>query len=211
MKDPESQVEELILVLAEMHSKEMSPAFIVIYKRALLSALSPDEAIMALNLAFTSKTYGFPKPYDLIEMLRGSGEDQGFHAWEQLNTAIQQVGPYRSVLFSDVRITRVIEAMGGWIEVNSWMVEDLKFRRQEFMKLYRSASGSGSPRHLPGLTEARNTAMGYLGNIPDPVRIGGPGPDEKPGPVLFGDPRLTGALQELVENIDPEHRPDDLN
>jgi hypothetical protein len=53
--------------------------------------------------------------------------------------------------------------------------------------------------------------MGYLGNIPDPVRIGGPGPDEKPGPILSRDPRLTGAIEKLVENIDPEHRPDDLN
>lgn len=210
MKDFESQIEELLVVLAELHGKEMSPAFIVTYKRALLSKLSPEETVEALNLAFTSKTYGFPKPFDLIELVKGRPEDAAFLAWETLNNAIQQLGPNRSVLFSDAKITQVVEAMGGWVEVNNWLVEDLKFRRKEFMKLYQFANCTREPWHLPGLIEIQNTATGFFKNIPEPVRIGEF--NSLPGlGGFYGDSRLTGAFQKFLDNMDLEHSPDGLN
>jgi hypothetical protein len=75
------------------------------------------------------------------------------------------------VLFEDPKITRVIEIMGGWIEVCAWPTADIKFRRKEFLDAYKALPSSGEPKPLAGICERDNCARGYIGHAPKPVLI----------------------------------------
>ncbi len=182
-----SKIEEMLVVLCEMHSKKITPAFIAIYRQKLLSKLSPEEALSAIDLAFTSKTYGFPKVYDLIELIRGKDSDQWIMAWGEVQDAIQKYGRYQSVLFTDPKITRTLELMGGWQDCCNWPLSELKYRRNEFCELYNSLNGHCEQKVMPGLHEIENAARGYLDSIPAPIVIGD-------GRVLIGLPKTKRQL-----------------
>lgn len=188
--DHEAKLEELLLVMGELYDREMSTAFLATYKRVLLNAMSAEEACQGIEIVLGRKTFGFPKPWEIVEAAKGKPEDQALLAWQTLLDAIQKHGPYKSVIFEDTRITTVIEALGGWIAVCGWLEDEMPIRRSEFMKLYVAAR-PGEKKALPGIIEGSNAALGYLDHIPDPVVVDGPLKQ-----VVHGKPILPSVLQE---------------
>ena len=174
--------------LCELHGKEPSPFFCDMYRKSLVVKLGMEDACKAIEMAFESKTYGFPKPADLIEMIAGNGDAEALHAWELLQYAIRRAGPYKSVHFLDARIARVVQIMGGWIGVNDWLEKDMGFRRQEFIKAYKALPSGGESVVLIGITERDNAARGFLRNIPPPVVIG----NDKPKREMLEAPHDAG-------------------
>lgn len=172
-KEWHDEFDSALAALSELKNKEMSVAFARLYKKALLSRLTIQQAVQAITMAFSTKTYGFPQPADLIEMILGEESDNSvITAWGDLQNAVQITGRNGSVLFTDPKITKVIELMGGWIEVCNWQIEDIKFRRQEFIKLYKGIRDPGEQRVLPGLDEINNSSRGYLEFVPKPTIVG---------------------------------------
>lgn len=168
------RLEQALTALFELYDKSPSVALAGMYKESLLSQLSMGEAVKAVELAFVSKGYGFPKPGDLIDLLRGKSGDRSVEAWRQLQMAVSRAGRYRSVLFHDSKITNAIEALGGWQKVCDWPEEDLKWLRKDFMSLYEKSGNGGPMRSLPGVFELDNAARGFLAHIPKPVEFGVP-------------------------------------
>lgn len=136
-----------------------------------LERFTEEQFDRAMNMAVKTCKF-FPKPAELIEFIRGDSGSSALVAWETLSIAMQRHGPYRSVLFDDGRIARVVKALGGWKEVCSWLTKDIPYRRNEFMKLYTSAPDC-EPEILPGEFELENRARGYLNHIPEPVKVAG--------------------------------------
>jgi hypothetical protein len=171
----EKQFCKKLLALAELFDKELSQAVIGFYVSAL-EEFSDSEIDSALKTA-ALKCKFFPKPAELIELVNGPQEEQSLLAWEQLTAAVQLHGAYDSVMFADTKITRVVEALGGWITVCNWPVAELHFRRSEFNKLYQAARPLKEQRVLPGLVQLDNAGRGYLDKVPPPAVIGD---DRKP-------------------------------
>ncbi len=167
-----NRLDEAFAALCELEGKEISVLFWKMYRQALLSELTIEQAIRSIEIAFTKKTFGFPRPADLIEFIKGNGDAEALTAWEYLQEAIRRGGAGASVIFLDSRITRVVEAMGGWQEVCNWLIAEMQFRRHEFMKLYKAAPDGGEPRVLEGWIERENRINGYLDHIPKPLIIG---------------------------------------
>lgn len=136
-----------------------------------LERFTEEQFDRAMNMAVKTCKF-FPKPAELIEFIRGDSGSSALVAWETLSIAMQRHGPYRSVLFDDGRIARVVKALGGWKEVCSWLTKDIPYRRNEFMKLYTSAPDC-EPEILPGEFELENRARGYLNHIPEPAKVAG--------------------------------------
>lgn len=174
----EQEFDSALAALCELHGKELSVAFYRLYKQALLSRLTMDDAVKAITLAFSTKTYGFPKPADLIEMIKPAQNDSdALIGWESLEQTIRGKGAYSSIVFIDARISRVVVAMGGWVEVCKWRTDEMHFRRQEFMKLF-AATGPADQydqQVLPGLVELENRARGYYDNLPPAEIVGDKG------------------------------------
>lgn len=178
--------------LCELHGKEPSPSFYMLYREALVLELGEEGAVLAIKASFRTKTFGFPKPGDLIEMVGGGRQDAALVAWEQLQQAVSRAGAYQSVLFEDPKISRVIKILGGWEAICLWPINELQFRRHEFLQAYKALpEASTPPEALGGISDRNNAALGY---------------PEGP-PVLIGRETRRPALPEPAATAAPE--PDD--
>jgi len=162
-------LDQRFCALCEMWGKEPSTFFAAMYREALLKELSFDDAVKALEIPFHRKFFGFPQSGELVELMRGEVGDPALLAWQQYMEAMGRHGVYRTVEFQDGRIARTIELMGGWIQSGEWLVDDLEWKRKDFMKIYNGlpASMSKSPGLLTGIHRANNSnrnMISYLGD-----------------------------------------------
>ncbi|MHC1744871.1 MAG: DUF6475 domain-containing protein [Syntrophobacteraceae bacterium] len=178
MSAPPDAFDMAFTALCELHGKEPSPSFYMLYREALVSELGEEGAVFAIKASFKSKTFGFPKPGDLIDLVHGKQEDKALAAWEQLQQAVSRAGAYQSVLFEDPKIARVIKILGGWEAVCGWPVAELQYRRHEFLQAYKALPASCPQEALAGIADRSNAALGYP--KADPVFIG----SEHPKPAL---------------------------
>jgi hypothetical protein len=96
-------------------------------------------------------------------------------AWETAAKAIHDVGPYESPSFADPIITRIIIAWGGWIDFGNWPAEQTRWKRKEFMDLYKAYAATDqrpyTPDHLIGISEGNNRDQ-FPEFVPEPIQIG---------------------------------------
>ncbi len=111
-----------------------------------------------------------PKPADVVRMLQGGTHDAALIAWAMVDRAVRQVGTYRSVVFDDPLIHRVVTEMGGWIRIGSHDDEAWPFIRNEFVTRYRGYRMRNEvpeyPPRLVGTVEAQNSLHGYGAQAP---------------------------------------------
>jgi hypothetical protein len=143
--------------------------------------------VLAIKASFKTKTFGFPRPGDLIELVGGGRPDAALAAWEQLQQAVSRACAYQSVLFEDPKISRVIKIMDGWEAVCLWPLDELQFRRHEFLQAYKALSNSCLQEALAGIADRQNAAVGYP-EAP-PVFIG-----REPQRPVLSDRHATEAL-----------------
>lgn len=126
-----------------------------------------------------------PKPADVVKMLEGSTQDAALVAWSKVDRAIREVGTYRSVVFDDPVIHRVVTDMGGWIPLGTKTEDEWPFVRNEFVNRYRGyRMRSETPEYLPvliGISEASNQRQGL--GFDAPMLLGEP---EAAKAVLLG-------------------------
>lgn len=117
-----------------------------------------------------------PKPADVVKMLQGSTQDSALVAWSKIDRAIRTVGTYRSVVFDDALIHRVLTEMGGWIDLGRKTEDEWPFVRNEFVNRYRGYKMRSEvpdyPPHLIGMSEAQNSKAGF--RIDPPLLLGNP-------------------------------------
>lgn len=115
-----------------------------------------------------------PKPADVVKMLSGSTQDAALVAWSKVDRAVREVGTYRSVVFDDPVIHRVVTDMGGWVPLGAKEEDEWPFVRNEFVNRYRGyRMRSETPDYLPvliGIAEAANSKAGFA--IDAPLLIG---------------------------------------
>ncbi|MGN6085817.1 DUF6475 domain-containing protein [Trinickia sp.] len=106
-----------------------------------------------------------PKPADVVRMLAGSTQDAALVAWSKVDRAVREVGTYRSVVFDDPVIHRVVTDMGGWVPLGAKDENEWPFVRNEFVNRYRGyRMRSETPDYLPvliGIAEAANSKEGF--------------------------------------------------
>lgn len=178
-------LEEFALMLGavyEFYSKTPSASALEIWWAALkpfdLAAVRRALGQHALN---PDRGQFIPKPADVVLMLGGSTLDSGLVAWSKFEQALHSIGPYRSVVFDDPIIHRVVEDMGGWTALARCSGKDWPFKQNEFVNRYRSFRMRGEtpayPPKLVGISEAENSVNGWAGDErakkeAEPVLIG---------------------------------------
>lgn len=159
---------ELMSILNEVYgdpTKPINEIKVEVYWKSLndLSIQEFDEAVTVLLRTKTIKT--FPTPAEILAMVRSSIDEKAELAFNQLISTIQSYGYYDSVVFEDGTIGKCVEAMGGWLKVADWEVDDRRFNRMEFVKLYKifAARGEWGPIKMIGAHELHNSAKGLRG------------------------------------------------
>lgn len=165
---------ELMGVLYEVYGrrdKPLSDVLIEVYWNAC-SELTIEQFSEAVNKIMRTKTMQiFPPPAEIMEAIGDSIEDKALLAFDTLINALDY---YRSVVFEDGTIGKVVEAMGGWSVVNDWKTDDRRFHRAEFIKLYKTYDlrGPWPEAKFAGAFEIDNSRKGLTEYIPEPRRIG---------------------------------------
>lgn len=136
----------------------------------------------AVNDAFIRQTMNpdsgqyLPKPADIVRMLGGTTIDRAATAWTEVDFGVRTVGPWKSVVFDDPIIHRVIADMGGWVKLCGTSADDYPFVAKDMQTRYRGfvmqPLGSNYPAVLVGLAESQNALAGFLSQ--QPVAIGDP-------------------------------------
>jgi hypothetical protein len=117
-----------------------------------------------------------PKPADVVKMLQGSTQDAALQAWSKVDRTVRTVGNYRSVVFDDPLIHRVLTEMGGWVQLGTKTEDEWPFVRNEFVNRYRGyRERSDLPDYPPvliGIAESSNQQHGFQSE--PPMLIGRP-------------------------------------
>jgi|GEM_PF-189973 len=153
------------------------------------------EALRRFELAEVRKAFSFhiqnpdrgqfpPRPADVTRYLAGGSTDRALRAWSSVERAIKHIGPYRSIVFDDPIIHRVIDDMGGWLALCETSTErDLEFKGQEFRTRYQGYAvrrPQDWPPQLPGYAEQDARARSL----------------QPPDPVVYGDHQRALAVHE---------------
>ena len=163
---------ELLTLIGEKYGVEISKTM----GKTIWQALKPfpdADCMEALNkIVLYGRFYKDLLP-DLMEALEGSKREQAVEAWLEVDKAIQRIGTYATVRFSDPVIMSCIEAMGGWEELGKVTSNEWKWKRKEFENLYPiMARRRVHPEMLLGNCDRENIGRGFK-EKPEPVLIGG--------------------------------------
>jgi hypothetical protein len=165
---------DLMMALAEVfdNGRDPSAVKVEIYFKALENFGISDIDRAVSRMISTRVFASFPKPAEIIQEIDGSAEELALNAWSKVSYAIRHVGQYESVAFDDPVIHSVIEAMGGWHQMQEPNAYHPVFSQKEFMNLYPIKAKLGDhPEKCAGLFED-TMAGGYKDFIKPPVRIG---------------------------------------
>jgi len=105
----------------------------------------------------------FPKISEIIEMIEGNIEDEAEIAWLILKEKMESHDGYVSVSFpKNPAIGSVVEALGGWIRICDTPIEEEKWVKKEFIKMYPIMKRRDNhPKQLLGIIELENNQKGY--------------------------------------------------
>lgn len=150
---------------AEVYGKPLSDAVLGIWWDAL-RAYEIDAVQEAIGRHLRNPDNGqfMPKPADIIRMLAGTSVDSAMVAWAKVDKAIRHVGPYASVTFDDPLIQRVLQDMGGWVQLGAKTDDEWPFIGNEFRTRYQGYKQRAEipeyPPVLIGIAEADNVRRG---------------------------------------------------
>lgn len=180
--------------LGEIYEMDMSNKNILKIWFEALSDYSIEEVAEGVTAYIKNPDTGSykPKPADIIRMIDGTSADKAMVAWTMVENAVRRIGTYRTVVFEDPIIHRVIEDMGGWCSLGEKQESELPFVQKEFLTRYRAVvqrrSLTSYPGKLLGIIEAGNNVEGYY---------------TEDNPVLIGD---AGKARLVLEHKAPVHK-----
>lgn len=164
----------LMAALGEAFSQEASEQKIKIYARALQDLKIEDIEKAVWNIIRTRTTATFPKIAEIRELVHGDPDEQALLALVKLEESIQKHGYYTSVVFVDKTIHMAVEALGGWQGISVMTSEEWKWKRKEFLDLYKvfSKNPREYPEKLIGYHDGNNEINGFKKYIKEPILIG---------------------------------------
>lgn len=122
---------------------------------------------LRLHVRTPGRCRWFPKPGDLIELMRGAAPQMAEEAWRTVEKAIRTEGRYATVRFEDAQIGWVLAGMGGWVRAcGASDQREFDSLRQEFQRAYTARlqrmdrpPGAEASAPLPGLVAQARLGM----------------------------------------------------
>jgi len=123
----------------------------------------PAQKIMNACIECIRTKKFFPRVSEMIELIEGNIESEAELAWLLLKEKMDKYGYYKSVSFPENPVIgAVVEAIGGWMPMFDIKVDEEKWVKREFIKMYPILKKRGIyPDRLIGKFEADNIKLGY--------------------------------------------------
>lgn len=162
----DSRIIQLVAQVLKFYEKPLNEFSIEVWNESL-KRFSYEQVKSAFNIYVqTSKNGRFaPMPSDIANIITGGSEDIAYRAWSSVERAIKSIGSYRTVIFNDPIIHRVIYDLGGWIKIaETETAKEMGHLSYTFMVRYRGYMDRGTlpeyPRKLSGREEQSLIAYG---------------------------------------------------
>jgi len=128
---------------------------------AVLRDLAEDQFKSAVrNLLLDRQYTNLPIPANIREAAIGKVDNEALIALDKLERAAFVHGMYCTVAFDDPIIHAIVQSMGGWPKVCGQPEGEWKFKRMEFLKVYKAFAPNlhrlQVPAKLIGIDEANN-------------------------------------------------------
>lgn len=159
MQDKRIKIIEVVSAALSIYNDSVTEQSARIWINAL-ERFDVDDIQRAFSLYVQTSDNGHfsPKPADIIRTISGTNTDRAKEAWSKVERAVKTYGHYRTVIFSDPIIHRVIYDLGGWVKI--CMINDekeLHFLGIDFEKRYSGYMNRGKipvfPNRLVGQEE----------------------------------------------------------
>lgn len=180
-----------------MYGKEATPMILRVWFEAMRQYdLKAFKDALSRHLLNPDNGQFLPKPADVVRLIGGTTVDSALEAWSAVDNAIRTVGTYRSVVFADPIIHKVIQDMGGWVALGNKKEDEWAFVAKEFQTRYRGIKTTGqpvdAPKQLTGIAAQQNGLAG-IQYTEQPILIGKRN-DTKPALDFVDEvPRLSGS------------------
>ena len=152
-------------------SKEKVEIYYQIFKKWTIEEFNNA----CFSLLKTKKISTFPLPAEIEEAKQGVLDDntKAVLAYDKFTRGKARTGIYESVVFDDKNIHAVVQSMGGWHDVCLITEDEWRFKRKEFLDLYKALSKNPRtdiPERLVGIRESEKAQFGE--KIGEPIYIG---------------------------------------
>lgn len=166
---------EIMSAMAELYEMNLSDVVMEIWFKTLQEY--PVDTISKAVFAYMkdSDMGRFkPKPADIIKMISGTVADRAALAWTKVDKAVRMIGGYKSVVFDDPIIHKVITDLGGWVGFGDVEEKEWVFIGKDFQARYRIYDRKDgdllAPPKLLGEHDHQNIRQGF--DEAEPILIG---------------------------------------
>lgn len=155
---------ELIYAMGENFSANLSETGVKLYV-ATLSQYKISEIREAADKIIRHRKYkNMPTIGEFLEYIHGNTDENAELEASKIMTAIQRIGPYRSVFFENATTQAVIEQYGGWPALinESEKYPNMALFKKEIAKTYKALAREGKCSYnlLPGICDQHSVKGG---------------------------------------------------
>ncbi len=190
MSSTPSNLTKLLIMMANYYREQLSENDIAFWLMDL-GNYSFDEVLSAFET--WRKTHDrMPKISNIIEIMKGSGEDRALAALMKVEKAMDEHGAYATVVFDDPVIHATIQSLGGWVKACRQTEYEFTWWKKEFRERYQHFEQYGPspevPVRLAGIFDQVNLPLG-----------------EKPRkPEIIGDyEKAIGWVSKMEKSVSP--------
>ena len=190
MSSMPNDLSKLIFYVADYYRESLSEPVLKFWIKSL--AKFSFEDIMAAFENWMMTNDRMPKISNIVEILKGSGEDRALAALMKVEKAMDDHGAYATVVFDDPVIHATIRSLGGWIKACRLPEYEFTWWSKDFRERYEHYDRYGLPPdlpvRLPGIFDQTNPALG----------------EESQKPVVIGDyEKAIGWVAKREKSISP--------
>jgi hypothetical protein len=151
------------LFMASDYYKENLSEGVINFWLAGLSEFSTEEVSFAFGKWMRSSDR-MPKISNIVEIIKGSGEDLALAALIKVENAMSRYGSYATVVFDDPIIHAVIPELGGWVRTCRLTENEFTWWKKDFRERYQHHLRYGTLTNLPpkllGIYDEKNLLFG---------------------------------------------------
>lgn len=146
---------ENMAILCELYERELTDMLLKAYY-SILSGLTDEQFNAAVqNILRTRKYTKLPMPAEFLELINQGAEIKAQIALDELERVIDTTGPNYSVSFGDRIIHAVVMRLGGWEWINTQKLDEWKWIRKDFIRLYCIYASKPKDLDIPERLEGR--------------------------------------------------------
>ena len=157
-----SELTKLLFMMADYYNESLSEG-VINFWLADLGCFSFEEVLSAFEV-WRKTSDRMPKVSNIIEIMKGCGEDRALAALIKVEKAMERHGGYATVVFDDPVIHAVISELGGWIRTCRLTEYEFTWWKKDFRERYEHHDRYGLPPELPskllGIIDERNLPLG---------------------------------------------------